>query len=140
MSNINRDYTIVLDVKSSTFTAPNIYFYNTDVNTSNIYVQLVIKETLLNVTPIDNATNYKIKVSIIKPNNVVKVVNGTLVNEERSIFEFNLPEDCTNVSGIYKLEFDVSCIVSERPENITTFPAKYEVKKSILTDFVTEDN
>lgn len=136
MSNINRDYTIILDVKSGTFTAPTMYFYNTDVNTSNIYVQLVIKETLLNVTPIDNATDYKIKVSIIKPNNIVKVVNGTLVNEEQSIFEFDLPEDCTNVSGIYKLEFDVSCIVSERPENITTFPVKYEVKKSILTDFV----
>ena len=145
MSNINRDYTIVLDVKSGTFTAPTMYFYNTDINTSNIYVQLGIKETLLNVNPIDNATDYKIKVNIIKPNKVVKVIYGVLVNEEESIFEFDLPEDCTNISGIYKLEFEVSCIVSERPENITTFPAKYEVKKSILTDFVpeisdTEDN
>ena len=145
MSNINRDYTIVLDVKSGTFTAPTMYFYNTDINTSNIYVQLGIKETLLNVNPIDNATDYKIKVNIIKPNKVVKVIYGVLVNEEESIFEFDLPEDCTNISGIYKLEFEVSCIVSERPENITTFPSKYEVKKSILTDFVpeitdTEDN
>ena len=113
MSNINRDYTIVLDVKSGTFTAPTMYFYNTDINTSNIYVQLGIKETLLNVNPIDNATDYKIKVNIIKPNKVVKVLYGVLVNEEESIFEFDLPEDCTNISGIYKLEFDVSCTVSE---------------------------
>lgn len=48
MNNINRDYLIVLDVKSSTFSAPTMYFYNTDVGTSNIYVQLVIKETIIN--------------------------------------------------------------------------------------------
>ena len=143
--NINRDYLVLLNVKNGNIASPKMYFYNTDINTSNIYVQLVIKENLLNVSPIENATDYKIKVNIVKPNNVIKIIDGVLVNEKESIFEFDLPEDCTNISGIYKLEFEVSCIVSERPENITTFPAKYEVKKSILTDFVpeitdTEDN
>lgn len=138
-SNINRDYLIKLNVKTSTYQAPSIYFYNTDVATSNIYVQLIIHETLLEVTPIEQASNYRIKVNIIKPNNVVKTLYGTLVNEEDSIFEFNLPEDCTNLSGTYHLEFMVICDVDNYfEERTTSFPATYEVRKSILTGLVAE--
>ena len=133
-SNINRDYLIKLNVKTSTFQAPSIYFYNTDVATSNIYVQLIVHETLLEVTPIEQASNYSIKVSIIKPNNAVKELNGVLVNERDSIFEFNLPEDCTNLAGRYLLEFEVSCTVSNKREQITSSPTSYTVNKSILTD------
>ena len=138
-SNINRDYLIKLNVKTSTYQAPNIYFYNTDVATSNIYVQLIVHETLLDVTAIEQASNYRIKVNIIKPNNVVKTLYGTLVNEEDSIFEFNLPEDCTNLSGTYHLEFMVICDVDNYfEERTTSFPATYEVRKSILTGLVAE--
>ena len=132
--NINRDYLVVLNVKNGNIASPKMYFYNTDINTSNIYVQLVIKENLLNVSPIENATDYKIKVNIVKPNNVIKIIDGALVNEEESIFEFDLPEDCINLSGVYKLEFVVSGIVSEREEKITSLPTEYIVNKSILTD------
>ena len=138
-SNINRDYLIKLNVKTSSYQAPNIYFYNTDKATSNIYVQLIVHETLLDVTPIEQASNYRIKVNIIKPNNVVKTLYGTLVNEENSIFEFNLPEDCTNLSGTYHLEFMVICDVDNYfEERTTSFPATYEVRKSILTGLVAE--
>ena len=132
--NINRDYLVLLNVKNGNIASPKMYFYNTDINTSNIYVQLVIKENLLNVSPIENATDYKIKVNIVKPNNVIKIIDGALVNEEESIFEFDLPEDCINLSGVYKLEFVVSGIVSEREEKITSLPTEYTVNKSILTD------
>ena len=132
--NINRDYLVVLNVKNGNIASPKMYFYNTDINTSNIYVQLVIKENLLNVSPIENATDYKIKINIIKPNNVVKTIDGALVNEGESIFEFDLPEDCINLSGVYKLEFVVSGIVSNREEKITSLPTEYTVNKSILTD------
>ena len=132
--NINRDYLVMLNVKNGNIASPKMYFYNTDINTSNIYVQLVIKENLLNVSPIENATDYKIKINIIKPNNVVKTIDGALVNEKESIFEFDLPEDCINLSGVYKLEFVVSGIVSKREEKITSLPTEYTVNKSILTD------
>ena len=132
--NINRDYLVMLNVKNGNIASPKMYFYNTDINTSNIYVQLVIKENLLNVSPIENATDYKIKINIIKPNNVVKTIDGALVNEKESIFEFDLPEDCINLSGVYKLEFVVSGIVSNREEKITSLPTEYTVNKSILTD------
>ena len=137
-SNINRDYLLKLNVKTGTYQAPTIYFYNTDISTSNIYVQLIVHETLLDVTPIEQAENYKIKVNIIKPNNMIKVVNGELVNAVDSIFEFNLPSDCTNLSGTYYLEFMVTCNVNNREERTTSFPGKYEVRKSILTGLISE--
>ena len=62
--NINRDYLIILDVKKGNVSSPNIYFFNTDKNTSNIYVQLIIKETDIIATPIENVENFKIKANI----------------------------------------------------------------------------
>ena len=135
MSNINRDYLVVLDVKSSTFSAPNMYFYNTDKGTSNIYVQMVIKETIVTATPIDNASDFVIKLSITKNNTLVHEMTGVLVNEKEAIYEFNLPLVCTELSGNYKGEFDVQGTVEDRKEHITSFPISYEVRKSILTGY-----
>ena len=112
MSNINKDYLIILDVKSGEVDSPNIYYFNTDKNTSNLYVQMVIKETSIEATPIDNATNYSIKANILKPNMVGKEVEGTLVNPEKAIYEFKLPSDCTDFSGNAKIEFEVFCTVN----------------------------
>lgn len=133
MSNINRDYMVVVDVKTSTVSAPTMYFYNTDVGTSNIYVQLVVKETIINATPIENASDYVIKLSIIKGVDIVKELTGVLVNEEEAIYEFNLPADCTDLVGNCTGEFEISCTVGDHMEVITTFPISYEIKASILT-------
>lgn len=133
-TNINRDYLITLNVKTGAITAPNMYFFNTDKSTNNIYVQLVIKETVVNASPIENASDFAIKMNLIKPGNVVKFVSGKLVNRSEAIYEFDLPEDCTNLAGKYLLEFEVSCTVSEKREQITSSPTSYTVNKSILTD------
>ena len=103
LSNITRDYLIILDVKTGTFDVPNMYFYNTDKNTSNIYVQLVVRETTVNATPIENATDYIVEAKIVKPGPVYKDLTGVLVNEAEAIYEFDLPSDCTNLSGSYKI-------------------------------------
>ena len=132
--NINRDYLIVLDVKSGEVDSPNIYYFNTDKNTSNLYVQMVIKETNIEATPIDNATNYSIKANILKPNMVGKIVEGDLVNEAKAIYEFKLPADCTDFSGNAKIEFEVYCTVDGVEEIATSFATKFKVYGSILTD------
>lgn len=141
-SNINRDYLVILNTKTGSLTAPNMYFFNTDKSTNNIYVQLVIKETVVQASPIENATDYAIKMNIIKPGNIVKFVEGKLVNRTEAIYEFDLPADCTNLAGKYLIEFEVSCTVSDRKEQITSSPSSYTVNKSILTDLngATEDN
>ena len=132
--NINRDYVVVLDVKNGNITSPKMYFFNTDKSTNNIYVQLVVKETSIQATPIEDASNFSIEMHVIKPGNIVKYLTGNLVNEQEAIFEFDLPEDYTNLGGDYIIEFLVSAIVSEREEKITSSPTKYTVNKSILTD------
>lgn len=135
MSNINRDYLVVLDVKSSTFSAPNMYFYNTDKGTSNIYVQMVIRDTIVSATPIENASDFVIKLSITKDNTLIHEMTGVLVNEEEAIYEFNLPLVCTELSGKYRGEFNVKGTVESREEHITSFPISYKVRKNILTGY-----
>ena len=44
MSNINRDYIIKLDVKTSKIQAKDIFFYTSDKNTSNLYIEIVNTE------------------------------------------------------------------------------------------------
>ena len=134
MSNINRDYLIILDVKSGEVDSPNIYYFNTDKNTSNLYVQMVIKETSIEATPIDNATDYSIKANILKPNMVGKIVEGNLVNEAKAIYEFKLPADCTDFSGNAKIEFEVYCTVDGVEEIATSFATKFKVYGSVLTE------
>lgn len=142
MTNINRDYLITLDVKTGDIKSPEIYFYNTDVGTSNIYVQLVLRETTVTATPIENAIDFSVKLNVIKPGEIVKFLDGVLVNEEEAIYEFDLPGDFINLGGKYPIEFSVSCLVSDKEEKITSDSTVYRVKKSILTDINTniEDN
>ena len=90
MANINRDYLIILDVKSGEVDSPNIYYFNTDKNTSNLYVQMVLRETTVEANPIENATDYFIKANVIKPDLDFNILDGILVNEEKAIYEFNL--------------------------------------------------
>ena len=63
---------------------------------------MVLRETNIEATPIDNATNYSIKANILKPNMVGKIVEGNLANEATRIeaesanivtYEENITED-----------------------------------------------
>ena len=132
--NINRDYLIVLDVKSGEVDSPNIYYFNTDKNTSNLYVQMVLRDTTVEATPIENAAEYSIKANILKPNMVAKEVEGTLVNPEKAIYEFKLPADCTDFSGNAKIEFEVYCAVDGVEKIVTSFSTKFKVHGSVLTE------
>ena len=139
MSNINRDYLIILDVKSGEVDSPNIYYFNTDKNTSNLYVQLMVRQTPIDVSPIEIANELNVTARIVKPGSFAKTVDGNLVNEKEAIYEFDLPEECTNLSGKYKMEFVVSSIVSNEEERTTSLPIKYRVYKSIFTDALDVD-
>lgn len=128
MSNIERDYIVKLDIKTGYITSPEeIYFYNTDKNTNNIYVKLIANDTL-------NATDLSVEMNVIKPKNIIKQMNGVLVNQEQALFKFELPEDFTNLCGWYKFEFMVSRLVTGIEEKITSSPMHYIIKKSILTN------
>lgn len=139
--NINRDYLIICDVKKSNtmkFNNNDIFFYITDKNTQNIFVNLVINtsnsDLIAKYTNIENAEDYTLIMNIVKPDNTHKTIEAKLHNKEEAIFEFNLPEDCCDVIGSYKCELLIKCIINENDEITTSDRIKYHVKSSVLNN------
>ena len=138
MSNANRDYAIVYDIKNSSLVLSRpLNFYITDKNTSNIFVKLVTRVIVGNgidqYTDIENASDYALTMRVVKPNNDVKSINATQ-HESESIFQFDLTEDFKDIPGKYMCELIVSTRVSSRQELITSDPFNYEVKRSVLSN------
>ena len=138
MSNANRDYAVVYDVKNSLLALSRpLIFYITDKNTSNIFVRLVTRVSVGNgidqYTNIENASNYVLTMRVIKPSNEVKSLEATQ-HEEGSIFQFDLAEDFKDMPGKYICELTISTIVNSRQELITSDSFNYEVKRSILSN------
>lgn len=139
ITNLNRDYLIKINVKEATIDVPKMTFWNTDKKTSNMFVQLVINmstnELISQYVTVQNATDYKITLNVIKPKTKqYKTIEATLLNEEKALFEIDLPDEFTDQVGNYNFEFEVSSKVDNNDESITTSNATYEVKGSILTN------
>ena len=138
MSNANRDYAIVYDVKNSLLVLSRpLNFYLTDKNTSNIFVRLVTRVIVGNgidqYTDIENASSYVLTMRVIKPDDEVKSLTATQ-HESESIFQFDLTEDFKDIPGKYICELTISNIVNGRQEFTTSDPFNYEVKRSILSN------
>lgn len=139
ITNLNRDYLIKINVKEATIDVPKMTFWNTDKKTSNMFVQLVINmsenELIKNYVTIENATDYKITLNVIKPKtNQYRTFEAKLLNEEKALFEIDLTSEFIDQVGDYSFEFEVSSKVDSNDESITTSNATYEVKGSILTN------
>ncbi len=139
ITNLNRDYLIKINVKEATIDVPKMTFWNTDKKTSNMFVQLVINmsenELIKNYVTIENATDYKIVLNVIKPKtNQYRTFEAKLLNEEKALFEIDLTSEFTDQVGNYNFEFEVSSKVDNNDESITTSSSTYEVKGSILTN------
>ncbi len=133
MSNINRDYMLTLNVKTGEIQCPReIKFINVDKHTANIYVKLVFDETTINYSPIELMSSYNVILNIVKPNMVAERLDGRLSSNDEVIYEFNLPLNCVNLSGSYKMEFHVTTTINGNEELIASNSAKYKVKSSIL--------
>ena len=138
MSNTNRDYLIVCEVKNSKITvARQLNFYITDKNTSNIFIKLVNRiendNGVSSYADIENATAYKVTLRIVKPNNETISVMATQLEPE-AIYQVDLEENCKNIAGTYKCELLITTTVNGREELNTSDPFTYLVKKSILSD------
>lgn len=139
ITNLNRDYLIKINVKEATIDVPKMTFWNTDKKTSNMFVQLVINmsenELIKNYVTIENATDYKITLNVIKPKtNQYRTFEAKLLNEEKALFEIDLTSEFIDQVGNYNFEFEVSSKVDNNDESITTSSSTYEVKGSILTN------
>ena len=138
--NINRDYLIINDVKKSNVQLKNdnIFFYITDENTQNIFVNLVINTSNSNIigkyVNIENAEDYTLTMNIVKPDNTYKIIEAKLHSKEDAIFEFDLPRDCCDIIGSYKCELLTKCVINGRDEITTSNKLTYKVKSSVLNN------
>ena len=132
--NTNRDYLIIVDVKTSTIREFNkLEFYINDKESHNIFVQLVIKEShdIINkYVPIDDPNLYELAMNIVKPTNEHKRITGELISLEDGLYEFKLPQDCCDKVGTYVCELET--IYNSRVTNSNRI--KYRIKKSVLND------
>ena len=85
MSNTNRDFFIKYDIKRSNISIEgnNIFFYTTDKNVCNIFVSLVADVStsplISKYVNIETASNYALKMIVMKPNNEIITITGALM-------------------------------------------------------------
>ena len=119
MSNINRDYHIKLDVKTSKVIGANsIYFFSSDKNTCNLYIEIVNTE-------VDE--ELELMIIIVPPNaqDIKEVYFIDCTKHSNQLFEAQLPNDEV---GKYKVEIVAKVGADENTSDRFT----YEVRPSVL--------
>lgn len=128
--NIIRSFPVKININTGEILEkPKIVYYNTDINTSYIYVELY-KD---NDTLVDNLSDYKAVMNIVKPNNVNDTLEGEILPLENKII-YKLPLKLILLDGAYKIEFFITDITSLEENRITSDEIKYKVKSSILSN------
>lgn len=137
--NLNKENVIQIDAKAATVSiSGSMKFYITDIKTCNIFAQLVINESkselIKKYAPVENATDFSIKLRIIKPNNEPKEIDFTMLNSTEAFFMVDLTEDYKDYLGEYKCELFVDSIINGELERITTASFSYNVLPSIYNN------
>lgn len=138
-NNLNKGYFLTVDVKRSTVTIPSDFrFYITDKKTSDLYVQLLINEqpnsVIKNYVGLEEASNYRLTLNIVKPNNEPKAITGKLIDKDNAIFYYDLSDDCKDIIGQYQCELYIECTVNNLKEATTSDSFYYTVSPSIFNN------
>ncbi len=131
MSNINRDYLIVLNPKTSKVTVPELNYYIYDKYTTNLFVNLVTTEAG-KVVNLPDADQYKLVLHVLKPTNEIQdVENIQVFNKEKALFQIELDHELTKNIGRYKCEL---LTIDKNDHIVQSAKFSYRVKKSIYND------
>lgn len=131
MSNINRDYLIVLNPKTSKVTVPELNYYIYDKYTANLFVNLVTTEGG-KVVNLPDADQYKLVLHVVKPTNEIQdVENIQVFNKEKALFQIELDQELTKNIGRYKCEL---LTIDKTDHVVQSAKFSYRVKKSIYND------
>ena len=139
MANINRDYLIVLDAKSSVISdADDLKYYITDEHSQNLFVNLVVRdiERINKYVEVHDPEKYQLELHIVKPNNdiVRPHLQANLLSMEDAIYAFELPKEAVDYIGTYKCELRVTYKETDETTITTSNKFKYKVKRSIYND------
>lgn len=116
MSNINRDYIIQYSPKNSKIQAKNIFFYTSDKNTTNIWIQIL-----------GDYQDLSLEVVIVPPNAQERkeVIIIQAKKLEDKLYEFEAPN---TTHGVYKCQ--IKSINGEKFN--TSEPFHYTVRKNLI--------
>ena len=120
MRNINRDYHIKVDVKNSKVIGDSIFFYTSDVNTCNLYIE-VVNEV------VDDTLELRIVIVPPKATTRADVIELKATKHSNQLFEVQLPND---IAGTYNCEF--KCISGDKFNTSDNFI--YTVRKNLIGD------
>ena len=147
MANLNRDYLVTLDVKTSIVTLSTpLTFYVTDKRTMNIFVKLVTNESdnplIRAYSSLENATGYTLEMVLISPNKQPYYLEARLLNGDEALFCFDLDAEQISKIGTWLCELRVHSLVDGVEEVVTSRSFLYSVNQSITTnlDDVVMDN
>ena len=119
MSNINRDYHIKVDVKTSkVYGSDNIYFFSSDKNTCNLYIEVVNAE-------VDDTLELIVRIISPLATTRADVIELQATKHSNKLYEVQLPNDEV---GKHKVEIIARVGIDENTSEKFT----YEVKPSVL--------
>jgi hypothetical protein len=144
--NINKDYLVVVNVKTAETKAPsNMKFHVTDILTCNIFFQLEFNDhenNLVNLyAPREYIEECELILRVVKPDGAHKeMIITEPLDEKSNLYCANLGTDFINVIGICECELFINAKIrnnsdgSIQPEINTTEMFEYEVVKSVFSD------
>ena len=116
--NINRDYIVTYSPKNSKIQAKNIFFYTSDRNTCNIWIQIV-----------GDYQDLQLEVVIVPPNAQERkecyYINARKLDDK--LYEFEAPN---HIDGVYKCQ--IKSVNGDKFNTSDRFT--YEVKENLIGD------
>ncbi|WP_312286748.1 polysaccharide deacetylase family protein [Terrisporobacter sp.] len=134
MSILDKKYYLRANISTSKIEGKTINFYNTDKNTSVLYLKLKYIDScnLEKYFTSQMLDEYTIKLTVVKPKTLALVeLNGV---KENDMFKFELPSDFTDQVGKCVCEI----MLSNATEDLTLEEFTYNVKESATTKFNAE--
>ena len=128
MIDIDKDYLITVDLKSTKIKSDKtLFFYNTDLNICNIFIQLICTDSDKTI-PDDLIVEF----AVLKPEtNEFKPLDATLISKEDLLYQVDLTTDYLDIIGTYECEIRVSGTIDNEMKCFTSESFDYVVKPNI---------
>lgn len=128
MIDIDKDYLITVNLKNTKIKSDKtLFFYNTDLNICNIFIQLVCTGSDKTI-PDDLIVEF----AVLKPEtNEFKPLDATLISKEDLLYQVDLTTDYLDIIGTYECEIRVSGTIDNENKCFTSESFDYVVRPNI---------
>ena len=128
MIDIDKDYLITVNLKNTKIKSDKtLFFYNTDLNICNIFIQLICTDEDKTI-PDDLIVEF----AVLKPEtNEFKPLDATLISKEDLLYQVDLTTDYLDIIGTYECEIRVSGTIDNETKCFTSESFDYVVRPNI---------